>query len=336
MESTFKFEQYQGKKLIRKEREGLRTNEIEEKVIEVDVDFFQGENHEIMLDGVKIDIGNVLIKPPLIMQVMHDFPFLKIHFEIEGHSEYIPDNTKSIPIIIKGGQYNFFYLPEVKGTLRYPIRKRKSLEIIFTEQYVKKIFKNNFKEVSTDFGAALEKKIPFAMFPESREIPSHLSLIINDIINCSYEKEIKQVYLESKIIEIFSFLFTQLKDEKKEEKCVVLKKHEHEEILKAERLIRENIQNPPTILELSKLSGINQHKLKTNFKLVFKEPIFSYLTSIRMEKAKKMLIEEELTVSEVAYAVGYKNPQHFTTAFKKKFNYLPSNLKKEYSLKQKV
>ena len=59
----------------------------------MDVDFFQGENHEIMLDGVKIDIGNVLIKPPLIMQVMHDFPFLKIHFEIEGHSEYTVSYT---------------------------------------------------------------------------------------------------------------------------------------------------------------------------------------------------------------------------------------------------
>ena len=31
MESTFKFEQYQGKKLIRKEREGLRTNELKKR-----------------------------------------------------------------------------------------------------------------------------------------------------------------------------------------------------------------------------------------------------------------------------------------------------------------
>ncbi|WP_234859251.1 helix-turn-helix domain-containing protein [Aquimarina aquimarini] len=49
-----------------------------------------------------------------------------------------------------------------------------------------------------------------------------------------------------------------------------------------------------------------------------------------------MLIEEELTIAEISYAVGYKNPQHFTAAFKRKFGYLPSNLKKEYSLKKEV
>ncbi|WP_234859252.1 hypothetical protein [Aquimarina aquimarini] len=287
MESTFEFENYPGKKLIIKQRKGLRTKAIEEKKTNINIDELKGENCEILLDGINIDIVNVTIVPPLNMEVEHDFPFLKIHFELQGSSEYKPKNKRSIPIIIEDGHYNFFYLPEVKGTLEYTSKVRKSLEIVFTEEYIKKIFKDTFGEVSTDFGVALQQKIPFVMFPESQPIPSHLLLIINDIINCSYEKEIKQVYLESKIIEIFSYLFTQIKNKRKKTKSVRLKKEEYEQILKAEELIQKNIQNPPTIVELSKLSGINQHKLKTNFKLVFKEPIFSYLTNIRMEKAKK-------------------------------------------------
>jgi AraC-like DNA-binding protein len=46
-----------------------------------------------------------------------------------------------------------------------------------------------------------------------------------------------------------------------------------------------------------------------------------------MEKAKEILSKRGMNISEVAYEVGYKNPQHFTVAFKKYFGYVPSKLK---------
>ncbi|SIS85952.1 AraC-type DNA-binding protein [Zobellia uliginosa] len=97
--------------------------------------------------------------------------------------------------------------------------------------------------------------------------------------------------------------------------------------LYAESVLKKNLQNPPTILELSVITGINQFKLKQNFKWVFGKPIFTYVTELRMEEAKKLTRDEGCTISETAYRVGYKNPQHFTAAFKRKYNYLPSRLK---------
>jgi AraC-like DNA-binding protein len=46
-----------------------------------------------------------------------------------------------------------------------------------------------------------------------------------------------------------------------------------------------------------------------------------------MDKAK-LLLKEGKPVREVAFEVGYKNAHHFTTAFKKKFGYLPSKINK--------
>ena len=48
-----------------------------------------------------------------------------------------------------------------------------------------------------------------------------------------------------------------------------------------------------------------------------------------MEKAKTLILNENYTVAEASYKVGYKNPQHFTVAFKKMYGYLPSELIKE-------
>lgn len=45
--------------------------------------------------------------------------------------------------------------------------------------------------------------------------------------------------------------------------------------------------------------------------------LFAYLTALRMEKAKALLTEGDLNVSEVALAVGYQNPKYFSKAFRK-------------------
>ncbi|MEE9362234.1 MAG: helix-turn-helix domain-containing protein [Cellulophaga sp.] len=46
-----------------------------------------------------------------------------------------------------------------------------------------------------------------------------------------------------------------------------------------------------------------------------------------MEEAKKMLLEQNLSINEISDRIGYKNPQHFSTAFKRKFGMIPSRIK---------
>jgi AraC-like DNA-binding protein len=46
-----------------------------------------------------------------------------------------------------------------------------------------------------------------------------------------------------------------------------------------------------------------------------------------MEDARRLLLEGEKTISEVSYWVGYKNPAHFTVAFKQYFGMLPSAIR---------
>ncbi len=52
------------------------------------------------------------------------------------------------------------------------------------------------------------------------------------------------------------------------------------------------------------------------------------LTNIRIKRAKKLLEETEMNISEAAYSVGFTNLSHFTIAFKKIFNKLPSQINK--------
>jgi transcriptional regulator GlxA family with amidase domain len=48
---------------------------------------------------------------------------------------------------------------------------------------------------------------------------------------------------------------------------------------------------------------------------------------MRLERAREMLLQTEIPVTEVAEAVGFVNPAHFSRAFNKRFGIAPSALR---------
>ena len=54
-----------------------------------------------------------------------------------------------------------------------------------------------------------------------------------------------------------------------------------------------------------------------------------YLTSIRMEKAKQLLVSTSLTITEIADRVGYGDYRVFTKVFKKSEGVTPSQYRRE-------
>ena len=57
-----------------------------------------------------------------------------------------------------------------------------------------------------------------------------------------------------------------------------------------------------------------------------------FIDSVRVKKATKLLIESDLNISEIAYAIGHSNPQYFSKWFKSHCKMSPS----EYILKNKL
>jgi AraC-like DNA-binding protein len=98
------------------------------------------------------------------------------------------------------------------------------------------------------------------------------------------------------------------------------------------RAIREHLAQSFTddhsLSGLALQFGINQNKLTTNFRQIFGVSVFEYISTLKMEFAKKLLEKEGLQIKEVAPLLGYKNPHHFAVAFKKKFGTNPSKVMK--------
>lgn len=87
----------------------------------------------------------------------------------------------------------------------------------------------------------------------------------------------------------------------------------------------EHLDDPPSIIALARIVGVNDFKLKRSFKAAFGTTVFGYVRQRRMERAAAHL-HEGRSVAASAEAAGYVCPRCFADAFRRHFGLLPSEV----------
>ncbi len=82
-----------------------------------------------------------------------------------------------------------------------------------------------------------------------------------------------------------------------------------------------------SILDLCKELGMSRTQLYRKFKALTNQPIGHFFRSMRLQKAKELLLTTDLHISEIAYEVGFKSPAYFTRIFKEEFGVNPSKVR---------
>lgn len=79
--------------------------------------------------------------------------------------------------------------------------------------------------------------------------------------------------------------------------------------------------------------GLSEVHLRRIFKATADISPVKYITHLRLEKAKNMLITSNYSISEIAISVGYSDPYYFSRVFKQEIGIAPSEYKKRNGLK---
>ncbi|MDR0600912.1 MAG: helix-turn-helix domain-containing protein [Treponema sp.] len=85
---------------------------------------------------------------------------------------------------------------------------------------------------------------------------------------------------------------------------------------KAERYILENYTRKISLQEIALASDLSAPYFSTIFKEEMGENLSSYLNRLRVEKAGRMLLETDLTLSEIASSCGFEDQSWFSKIFK--------------------
>jgi DNA-binding response OmpR family regulator len=84
---------------------------------------------------------------------------------------------------------------------------------------------------------------------------------------------------------------------------------------------------------LAKGVGISRAQLHRKMKELTGIPVSEFIRNIRLEQAVRLLEEQKINVTQVAYSVGFSNLAHFSTVFRKQFGVSPTEYIEQKGLK---
>jgi AraC-like DNA-binding protein len=169
---------------------------------------------------------------------------------------------------------------------------------------------------------------------KERIIGDHFSAItlaqqqaLKNILNCPLEGKLGYMMIETSIIQIILIQMHSLFYKEEAFKQPVASRRDVEIIQQLKDYLTKTFLEDHCLPTLARQFGTNTNKLMSLFKKVFGRSIFEFIGELRMDHAMELLRDHGLLVTEVARTVGYKNPNHFSYAFKRKYGVSPSDIK---------
>jgi AraC-like DNA-binding protein len=166
---------------------------------------------------------------------------------------------------------------------------------------------------------------------DERSIPANLHAPLQQLFSSRLSAQAQRLFIKGKLYEILACYFSH-DDITDTESCPFLKDEDSvKRIKKAKTILIDAYTNPPSLSQLARQVGLNEFKLKTGFKEVYGNTVFGFVLDYKLETARGMLDSQQHKINEIAFHMGYSNPSHFISAFKKKYGITPKQYTKQDS-----
>jgi len=253
---------------------------------------------------------------------------LSLKFAFGGSEQYILGNMKY------GVQDNMYLILNRDATyesLIDSIKPVESLTLNFTAKFVEDVFYSTFNsdKYLLDF-PEVRDKYPVNFFQKLYATDGVMSTYINNIRYVVNSKNCDTNMLNEILHGILEHTFrTQLDASKKADELSSVKRSTRIELFnrlnKAKDYIESNCNEAIDLDMLSKVSSLCPHHFLRKFKSYAGVSPYQYLKQIRLTKAKALLENTSLSVTEICQDCGYESLSSFSFLFKKTYNLSPEN-----------
>lgn len=102
-----------------------------------------------------------------------------------------------------------------------------------------------------------------------------------------------------------------------------------EKIKKPVEYVKNNYGQTITIEDLANVANLSVSALERRFKKYLKKTPMQFVREIRLENSRRMLVETQMPISEIAHLTGFPSHSYFSRHFKQMFGQLPAIYREE-------
>lgn len=237
---------------------------------------------------------------------------LEMHFRLQGSSSMMRNGR---PVKLQQANHMLTFQQENRQQVQmHPVQNGDFYEI--------RIGVSHFEKLLSDFYQPSMRYCSGAPLPLTPE----MHLLISQMKGTAYTGNMKSLFLEAKMTELF-LLQLQQNHTLASGRDFNIRNSEKEKMHQVKELIEQYTDQFLTVSELALNSDLTPRKLMQGFKALFGCTVYQYIIELKMQTARRLLLNTDKHVNEIAQDVGYQNPQHFIAAFKRKFGISPGKLK---------
>ena len=285
----------------------------------------KGQRHlTILREGLQLWFDDVEYDRPLHLDYVYQVPQLTLTFYLSGDFRIVnPGLSQEEDRSEAVGENCICYFPQIRSIEYYPAQRllkrlTLSVDLDFLRTYAPdQAFPGLVRQL-------IEGK-SVAPFHQTFGIaPRTIQPILQHILTCPYHGGFRRMFLEGKALELLTLQLTRwANDEQLPTPPRRWKSQDLEKLDRAKDILQRSLEYPPSLLDLAQQVGLNDCKLKQGFRQVFGTTVFGYLRACQMERAKHLLRETDLYVTEIAAKVGYSSLPAFSNAFYKQIGMSP-------------
>jgi AraC-like DNA-binding protein len=227
------------------------------------------------------------------------------------------------PVIAEANRHTFQYSPDFTAGHTIEPGRFNVVHISFDLDFFKSIMQSADDKQIDIICNSMERKEAFLPSHEHLLMHPRMRDILNAIKSCPFNGLTRFLFLEAKVLELFSLQLEQFSKWNAGGKNDI-SKADKEKLLEVYSYIESNYLLPLSLASISAAYGLNEFKLKKGYKFLFHTTVFGHIHSLRMRKAKGLLEEGIMNISQVSDCIGYSNIPAFSAAFKKHFGCPPS------------
>jgi AraC-like DNA-binding protein len=154
-----------------------------------------------------------------------------------------------------------------------------------------------------------------------RPITSRQEALVKSLQDPPVFAAARDLWFRGKAFELMSETLFQPGD--RELFCSRQKRVSRERVERAMGVLRENMEEPPSLEDLGRSVGCSPYYLSRTFSQETGMTIPQFLRRIRLERAAELLRSGRFNVTEAAMEVGYNSLSHFSAAFHEMFGCCP-------------
>ncbi|MEO1123253.1 MAG: AraC family transcriptional regulator [Cyanobacteria bacterium J06635_15] len=229
------------------------------------------------------------------------------------------------------GCHYLYHLPDIAEVEEWPSHELHQMVMVSAQSDYFRAFSSSQTPLAPTLRRLLEGDETQRFHQSLGQITPTMSQALQQILQAPYQGMMQQLYLESKALELLALQFAHWAEEPSSERCSVgealptrrLPADELDQLHAAKAILTRDVSDPLPLSDIAQQVGLNEYRLKQGFRQVFGTTVFGYLHHCRMQQAQHLLRNSNLTIAGVAVRIGYRNPEAFSTAFRRKFAISP-------------